>query len=569
MCLAIDSNAWDSTNLPLRKVDDHWELTIELPFGEHLYKFVVDGSWHTEQKDPMKSGGNENNYVNIENMSRIIGPMESDSKDYKLNDITYIRYQINKYHSIANKHKSSLFMYQSSHQQITIVRQMEEANDLPYDQIVLVTRASIAKHQEEGENIQTDVHLPGSIHKIVFAANLYVDPDLISAFKPNPMEINGVKGQLFVHTGKQALKYFATVEHLEHNDVIHFSKLPHGFTALILTRNTEGERAALRVLEDMPRYLEGPILQEMDLEDINHLLYKCREEEMDYTRSIHGKERGVYTFGDFSPKYCGLAGLVFHLDKLRRSHIITHPILTNIQEGNWLFDYHEGRISELNTCPKLIEFSKPIFRALKDLPPPLKSKYFARFITKVTECIKSFSLNQMPPMFENTGILSSLGMSIFQFISDVPSAYFGDIKATMSAGLPHFTVGYTRCWGRDTMIAIRGLLLIPRYFLKAREIILQFAAVMRHGLIPNLHDQGNNSRFNARDATWFFMQAIQDYVIMAPQGENILNEVVRMKFGHDNMHKHLEIVQTGKVVKYTLAEIMQIIMEVYIYIYII
>ena len=46
---------------------------------------------------------------------------------------------------------------------------------------------------------------------------------------------------------------------------------------------------------------------------------------------------------------------------------------------------------------------------------------------------------------------------------------------------------------------------------RAKGIIMYFAKVERHGLIPNLHDSGNNTRFNARDATWFFLQAIKDY----------------------------------------------------------
>jgi glycogen debranching enzyme len=87
----------------------------------------------------------------------------------------------------------------------------------------------------------------------------------------------------------------------------------------------------------------------------------------------------------------------------------------------------------------------------------------------------------------------------------VPSAYFSTFKDSMAAGLPHFTTGFTRCWGRDTFIALRGLLIAPGLEEEARQTIHFFARTMRHGLIPNLHDACNNTRFNARDATWFFI----------------------------------------------------------------
>ena len=61
---------------------------------------------------------------------------------------------------------------------------------------------------------------------------------------------------------------------------------------------------------------------------------------------------------------------------------------------------------------------------------------------------------------------------------------------------------------------------------------------MRHGLIPNLHDGGNNPRFNARDATWFFLQAIKDYVLMSDEGEDFLEQHFELNFYSDNQDEH-------------------------------
>lgn len=113
-----------------------------------------------------------------------------------------------------------------------------------------------------------------------------------------------------------------------------------------------------------------------------------------------------------------------------------------------------------------------------------------------------------------------------------------------------------RCWGRDTFIALRGLLISTGFDQEARDIILFFAKVYRHGLLPNLHDGGNNTRFNSRDAPWFFLQAIKDYCIMSEEGNKFLNQSFELHFKNDDQGAHMRANQSRTLT------ILQLIIEI-------
>ena len=93
---------------------------------------------------------------------------------------------------------------------------------------------------------------------------------------------------------------------------------------------------------------------------------------------------------------------------------------------------------------------------------------------------------------------------------------------------------------------------------EARSTILAFASVIRHGLIPNLLDSGKNCRYNARDATWFFVYSVKNYVEMAPEGAKILEERVSLVYKSNNQDEHYNIHHDVYI---TIADILQKIMQ--------
>lgn len=133
-----------------------------------------------------------------------------------------------------------------------------------------------------------------------------------------------------------------------------------------------------------------------------------------------------------------------------------------------------------------------------------------------------------------TGIISSAPLPPTSPALIAPDNLKEEHLVTMSAGLPHFTTGYMRSWGRDTFIALRGLYLLTDRYQEARFHILGYAACLRHGLIPNLLDRGVNSRFNCRDAVWWWLYSVVEYCKLAPKGEDILQDPVSRIYPRDD-----------------------------------
>jgi predicted glycogen debranching enzyme len=84
----------------------------------------------------------------------------------------------------------------------------------------------------------------------------------------------------------------------------------------------------------------------------------------------------------------------------------------------------------------------------------------------------------------------------------------GGEQRTIIAGYPWFAD-----WGRDTMIALRGLTLAAGYPDEARRILETFVSYLDQGMLPNaFHDPGEATEFNTIDATLWLFQALHHYL---------------------------------------------------------
>ena len=275
---------------------------------------------------------------------------------------------------------------------------------------------------------------------------------------------------------------------------------------------------------------------QLSLVDLNFVLYRCDAEERDFS----GGSDGVYTVPDIGPLvYAGLQSWWGILRDVVRNNDLGHPICNHLRDGQWALDYVTGRLDKVVKREGYKSLSKPTqwlserFDAIRRLPSFLLPRYFALVI----QTAYNAAWNRGVELFiddikHSQAFVQSVAMVSIQQAGYTKSASLWPTKSvpSMAAGLPHFSTDWARCWGRDVFISLRGLFLATSRHNDAREHILAFASVLKHGMIPNLLSGGKSPRYNARDSIWFFLQSIQDYTNMVPNGIAILKEKVARRF---------------------------------------
>ncbi|KAJ3036051.1 hypothetical protein HDV00_003098 [Rhizophlyctis rosea] len=303
-------------------------------------------------------------------------------------------------------------------------------------------------------------------------------------------------------------------------------------------------------------------VEKLDIVEINVALYRAGAEEQDSIAD------GAYDVPDFGPfSYCGLQGFASALQPIARTNDLGHPIFSNIRNGPWMPDYVVGRVKKYEqyypALSLLRKWLEDRLHLVKELSASFVPKYFTLVIMAAYQGLRHRAISLTPAKFISTppsrphGVssaevfLQACALTAYQLYGRVgstglfPGPYpLGQVgvgqavgskegKArdpSLAAGLPFFATAHMRCWGRDVFIALNGLFILPGHFEAAKAHLIAFGSTLRHGLIPNLLDQGWMPRYNARDAAWWWLWSVIEYCREAPEGLAFLGTEVGRRF---------------------------------------
>ncbi|KXL43716.1 glycoside hydrolase family 133 protein [Acidomyces richmondensis BFW] len=273
-----------------------------------------------------------------------------------------------------------------------------------------------------------------------------------------------------------------------------------------------------------------------NLIDLNAIMYRADSEER---ASTNGAD-GVYAIPGIGPLvYCGLQGWWSVLRDVVLHNDLGHPICNHLRDGQWALDYIVQRLDKLskrdiyNNLAGPADWLRTRFDAIRKIPNFLLPRYFAIVIHTAYRAAFDRGIEQMSePVKHGQDFMKKLAMVSCQMQGYMENASLWPdrLVPSLAAGLPHFAQDWARVWGRDTMIAMRGLLVCTGRYSDAKEHLLCFASLVKHGMIPNLVGSSKIPRYNSRDSVWFFLQNIQDYVNLVPNGEAVLQEKVKRRF---------------------------------------
>lgn len=107
-------------------------------------------------------------------------------------------------------------------------------------------------------------------------------------------------------------------------------------------------------------------------------------------------------------------------------------------------DFYVARLKRYPSLTEVADKVEKVFNSIKGLERYLVPKYFSDFVYRMCHAIEDRMSNYSMSILER-----KLKTSTTQFINKFPNQKPG-FEILVAAGLPHFSSGWARCWGRDT-----------------------------------------------------------------------------------------------------------------------
>ena len=163
------------------------------------------------------------------------------------------------------------------------------------------------------------------------------------------------------------------------------------------------------------------------------------------------------------------------------------------------------------------------------------NKVIKNEIERIEKVVKQAEIDENNKFYKD---ISKLIATADQFIVYRPT--FG--LHTIIAGYPWFLD-----WGRDSLISFEGLLLIPKRYDIAREVLLTMVRDIKYGLVPNGYSGfDNRPLYNSADSSLLLFEQIQKYIEYTNDYEFIKEKIYdKLKIIIESYQKGIDVYQNN------------------------
>jgi glycogen debranching enzyme len=408
--LALSSRGW-KPDIHLKKVgNDLFSTEISLKNNQKiLYKFVINGeNWVCDDTKPKEDDGkgNVNNVITLGNSFTFKSSNTSDNfgtnrKEFNTKDLKLLRRQLNVVRNDISLYKNEFFLHQENQFLCifrTFVPEENYLENIPnFDGYALICRTGY----DQSGTIPARIELPGIYSEFVCGSTMKIGRIDIDGFKRRS-DLYGTDSDVYFTKNGSWLNGFSNISQEKGRTIINFNGNMPCNTAIILKfKLTDEVRNALVNIEKDISQINNDwknLTKNVDLCDINLVLYKCEREERDNTNG----ERGTYGFDNFGLLcYAGIS----HLHKKLNEFKLTkenNTILDNIRAGDWLLDYTIKRYKDQPNLSSIYNILCSILDNYKKLYVHHKPVY----ITKIIDTLYNIMIMKLYDLMKNKDIIN-------------------------------------------------------------------------------------------------------------------------------------------------------------------